>query len=103
MSGGGITSESYPAGHVMSPTVFYGYLLVTVAARERLPSLLRVFVGAVCAVVLSLTGIANVWLGVHWPSDVVGGYVWGAVLVLFGLAGSAALTRGSLRALHEKT
>ena len=34
------------------------------------------------AFVLVLTGPANVYVGVHWPSDVVGGYAWGAVLVL---------------------
>jgi undecaprenyl-diphosphatase len=32
--------------------------------------------------VLSLTGVVNVWLGVHWPTDVIGGYAWGAVMVL---------------------
>jgi membrane-associated phospholipid phosphatase len=33
-----------------------------------------------------LTGVASVYLGVHWPSDVVGGYLWGLVLLLPGLA-----------------
>ncbi len=34
------------------------------------------------AAVLALTGPANVWLGVHWPSDALGGYAWGALLLL---------------------
>ena len=32
--------------------------------------------------VLSLTGLVSVFLGVHWPSDVLGGYIWGLVLLL---------------------
>ena len=35
----------------------------------------------VVAVFLLLGGLANVWLGVHWTSDVIGGYLW-AVAVL---------------------
>jgi undecaprenyl-diphosphatase len=83
---GSITSESFPAGHVMSPTVLYGYLLYVAAMRARSWLAARWVVGVLCVVVLGLTGIVNVWLGVHWPTDVVGGYAWGAVLVLAGVA-----------------
>jgi membrane-associated phospholipid phosphatase len=31
---------------------------------------------------LVLSGPAQVYVGVHWPSDVVGGYAWAAVLLL---------------------
>ncbi|SCD47844.1 undecaprenyl-diphosphatase [Streptomyces sp. DfronAA-171] len=29
-------------------------------------------------------GLTRVWLGVHWPSDVVGGWLLGALLVVLG-------------------
>jgi undecaprenyl-diphosphatase len=76
-------SPSFPAGHVMSPTVLYGYLLALCVLRG-LPGPLAPLTIAVAiwsAAVLALTGIVNVWLGVHWPSDALGGYLWGAVIV----------------------
>jgi undecaprenyl-diphosphatase len=80
----GHSSESFPSGHVMSPMVLYGYVLWQ-ALSDRLPLPLRVLrwpVAAWSAALLALTGFVSVWLGVHWPSDVLGGYAWGAVLAL---------------------
>ena len=77
----GFSSPSFPAGHVMSSTVLYGFLLY-LAVALKLPLAVRVAVVGWSAFVLVLTGPANVYVGVHWPSDVVGGYAWGAVLVL---------------------
>ena len=65
----------------MSPAVLYG-LLLYLAVALKLPLAVRVAVVGWSAFVLVLTGPANVYVGVHWPSDVVGGYAWGAVLVL---------------------
>ena len=77
----GFSSPSFPAGHVMSPTVLYGFLLY-LAIALRFSLALRVALVGWSVFVLVLTGPANVYVGVHWPSDVVGGYAWGAVLVL---------------------
>ncbi len=75
------SSPSFPSGHVMSATYFYGFLL-DLALSFPLPSLARAALAAVPAAVLALTGPVNVWLGVHWPSDTLGGYAWGALLLL---------------------
>ena len=75
------SSPSFPSGHVMSATYFYGFLLY-LALSSPLPSLARAALAAVAAAVLALTGPANVWLGAHWPSDALGGYAWGALLLL---------------------
>ncbi len=75
------SSPSFPSGHVMGATYFYGFLLY-LALFFPLPSLARAALAAVAAAVLALTGPANVWLGVHWPSDALGGYAWGALLLL---------------------
>jgi len=89
----GFESLSFPAGHVMSPTLLYGFLLYLALLRLRYPPL-RLAVLAVSLLVLLLSGPANVWVGVHWPSDVLGGYAWGLVLLLPLLAVDALAERG---------
>ena len=82
----GFSSSSFPAGHVMSPTVLYGFLLwesLRPPARPgRLRRTVRVAVESWSTGVLVLAAPANVYMGVHWPSDVLGGYAWGTVLLL---------------------
>jgi undecaprenyl-diphosphatase len=75
------SSPSFPAGHVMSPTLLYGFLLY-LSLRTGLPRIGRAAVGAWSAAVIVLSAPANVYMGVHWPSDVLGGYAWGTVLLL---------------------
>jgi len=73
------TSESFPAGHVMSGTVLAVAAGAVAAERSRRRANdIRALVAAFCAAI----GLANVYVGVHWPSDVLGGYLWAAVLLL---------------------
>ena len=88
----GFSSESYPAGHVMSPAFLYGFLLY-LAVRRSMPRILNYAVGIGAGVIVVLAGPPNVWLGVHWPSDVLGGWAWG-----FALAGLVALAVERARA-----
>lgn len=73
----GYTSPSFPAGHVMSPAAVYGFgaLLLWRTGRPRLRR------GAVAVgAFLLLSCWANVYLGVHWPTDVLGGLLFGGAL-----------------------
>ncbi|CAN5710116.1 phosphatase PAP2 family protein [soil metagenome] len=67
--------KSFPSGHAMSSTVTYGALLVAVwpwiPARFRRSALV-----ATVLLVLAV-GTSRLFLGVHFVSDVVGGYVLG--------------------------
>ena len=77
---GTFTSESFPSGHVLGGTAFV--LLCALLVVERLPTgRPRFATWAVAAILCLLNGLANVYEGVHWPSDVLGGYLWAAVFV----------------------
>jgi membrane-associated phospholipid phosphatase len=65
----------------MSPTLLYGFLLYA-GPRTALPPVLKGALLGWCAFMLVVAGPAQVYVGVHWPSDVVGGYAWAAVLLL---------------------
>jgi len=77
----GFSSPSFPSGHVMSPALLYGFLLY-LSLRTRANRWLRAAVAGVALFMLLFSGPANVYVGVHWPSDVLGGYAWGLVLLL---------------------
>jgi undecaprenyl-diphosphatase len=78
----GFDSPSFPAGHVMSPTVLCGALLYLSLSTVRWSRWWRLIAVSWVVLLLAGAGIANLSLGVHWPSDVLGGYLWGLVLLL---------------------
>ncbi len=73
---------SYPSGHSMNSMAFYGaiaflcYLIIK-------QSWLRNTLMAVCFLLIGLIGFSRVYLGVHYPLDVLGGFSMGASWILF--------------------
>jgi undecaprenyl-diphosphatase len=65
----------FPSGHVYSDVLIYGVLAVMATSylSPRLASVARVLVVAL----IVLSGPARVAVGAHWPSDTIGGYLWG--------------------------
>lgn len=72
---------SFPSGHSALGMVAWGILGVLVI-RSRLPLGVRRAMVAALAVVIVLIGLSRVWLGVHYPTDVLAGWTAGAVIVL---------------------
>ena len=78
-----LVGNGFPSGHVFGTVVFYG-LLSGVTWHHVRWSPLRFLVPAIAASITVLAGIARVYLGVHWTSDVLGGLLLG-VVTLVGL------------------
>ena len=79
---------SFPSGHSALGMVAYGILAVLVS-RSRLPKPWRMAIIVALGALVALIGISRIWLGVHYPTDVIAGWAAGGVIVL----AYAAITR----------
>ena len=70
---------SFPSGHVMHYVVFLGTLAFVLSTSVK-PGVNRWLIQGAVLAVLMVIGLSRVYLGVHWPSDVLGGYAVGAVV-----------------------
>lgn len=76
-----VKTSSFPSGHATSSMIFYLTMALALSAGTRWHR-----ISAAAAIVLSLLiGISRVMLGVHWPSDVIGGWAFGLLWVLVTL------------------
>lgn len=76
-----LSDGSFPSGHTLHYTVFYGFLIFVVATNFR-PSWPRTLVIVLFAIPIALVGLSRVYLGEHWVTDVVGGYLIGALCLV---------------------
>jgi undecaprenyl-diphosphatase len=88
-------SHSFPSGHAFFAASLFGGLAVLVSGRLTSP-LLRVIVWAAAISLILLIGLSRVYLGVHYPSDVLAGYA-GATIWVTGVAVGDRLVRSRRR------
>lgn len=72
---------SFPSGHAMNSLVFY-LLLAFLIFRITKKRLLTIICGLIAMVLILLIGLSRIYLGVHFPSDVLGGFVAGIWWIL---------------------
>lgn len=72
-----VSSASFPSGHALGATAVY-LTLAVLLARELPRRRLRAFTGAVAALIVVIIGASRIYLGVHWPTDVLAGWCMGA-------------------------
>ncbi len=80
-----VYNASFPSGHSMMSAMVWltlGILLARTQPKKRV----RIFIVAISVLITLLVGISRVYLGVHWPTDVLAGWtLGGAWAVLFWL------------------
>jgi undecaprenyl-diphosphatase len=84
---------AFPSGHAVTATVVCGLLLWLLHRYGAGRVVWRV---AVTVSVVSVVGVGltRIWLGVHWPSDVVGGWLLGALMVALAVVSYERFGRG---------
>ena len=71
---------SFPSGHALFSFCFYGALAGLLA--DRIQSLAaRICIWTLAAALIAAIGLSRIYLGVHYPTDVLGGYLAAAVWV----------------------
>jgi undecaprenyl-diphosphatase len=74
-------SYSFPSGHALLSFCFYWVIAAIITAHLRSLAL-RVLIWAAAAILVALIGFSRIYLGVHYPSDVLAGYAAGLIWVV---------------------
>ena len=73
-----LKDASFPSGHSLTSLCFWSMVVVSLSATGA-PAYAIAAAAAWSVWVVACTGMSRIYLGVHFPSDVVGGYIIGAV------------------------
>jgi undecaprenyl-diphosphatase len=82
----------FPSGHASGSMLGFGAIAVVTSTVIEDRTIRRV-IQAVCALLILIVGFGRIYVGAHWPSDVLGGYLWGVLLLAAIVALINALRR----------
>lgn len=75
------SSYSFPSGHSMMSMIFYGLIIYYVVTLVNKKALRNILVLLLSLIILSV-GVSRIYLGVHYATDVVGGFLIGAIYLV---------------------
>lgn len=85
-----VSNASFPSGHAMISAAIYLTIGAMMAETQPRRSA-RIFLMSFAGLLVLLIGISRIYLGVHWPSDVLAGWCLGSVWALVVFAANRTL------------
>jgi undecaprenyl-diphosphatase len=91
-----VTTLSFPSAHAMNSAIVY-LTLAAIAGTVITDRRLRAYVFGLATLIIVVVGVSRVYLGVHYPSDILAGWFLGALWAFTGwrLLGSRTRARQS--------
>ena len=96
-----VSNDSFPSGHAMISAAVYLTLGIMLAETQK-RAIARSYIVAFSGLLVILIGCSRVYLGVHWPSDVMAGWAFGGVWALAVFAANRVLHGSALKARQAK-
>ena len=75
------TGFSFPSGHSMAAFGFYGYFIYLINI-SKLNKKIKVILTSILSIIILLIGLSRVYLGIHYISDVVAGFIMSFIYLL---------------------
>jgi len=85
-------SYSFPSGHALMSFCFYSSMAALISRRSKSRTV-RITVWALASVLILAIGVSRIYLGVHYPSDVVAGYAAAFIWIVFIVVVDRAIPR----------
>jgi len=71
--------QSFPSGHTLFYTIFFGFLLVLMWNLKQINAIVRITVTVISASLILTIPFSRIYLGAHWFTDVLGGFILGLI------------------------